>query len=132
MKIVIDSSVLISALDKNDPYLKPSSEFLNVIHKEDVILPIIVVAETMIILLRQGYGTIPELLDNLFKFKIISLDKNELNKIIANCSSTTNLKTADFIITMTAKLNKAILVTWDRQLLKNSICKTLTPQEFIK
>lgn len=112
--------------------MTPSAEFLNTIHKEDVILPIIVAAETMVILLRQGYGVIPELLDNLFKFKIISLDKNELNKIVVNCSSKTNLKTANYIIAMTAKLNKAILVTWDQQLSKNDICKTLTPREYVE
>ena len=45
-------------------------------------------------------------------------------------SNQSPLKTSDLVIALTAKLNDATLITWDKQLQNNKICETASPENY--
>lgn len=131
-KIVIDSCVFISHFGK-DEFTNQSKSFFKKISQTNtqIILPALVAAEVLVVL-RQNGATNLEKITQIFS----QMEFSETNReTIKNLSSLLKinrpyLKTSDLIIVLTAKLNKATLVTWDKQLLANSFYKTITPKEY--
>lgn len=131
--ISIDASVFISAIGVKDIFSPDSRSFFTCLSpRQPVILPILVVAETVVTLSRQKADSGNKAFTYLERFDIVHLDMPYLKKIISS-SSGKKLKTSDFIIAATAKLYKATLITWDKQLLSsaNTICKAITPKQFV-
>lgn len=131
-KIVIDSCVFISHFGK-DEFTSQSKSFFKKISQTNtqIILPALVAAEVLVVL-RQNGATNLEKITQIFS----QMEFSEINReTIKDLSSLLKinrpyLKTSDLIIVLTAKLNKATLVTWDKQLLANSFYKTITPKEY--
>ena len=133
-KIVIDSTVFVSALGKPDDFSANSKQFLATLLKHDsiqLIIPTVVIAETLNTLQKQD-KPIKNLLTYFSGFELVALDSEFINYFAKNLKKSP-LKTSDAIIAVTAKLNNSLLISWDKQLIspKNVLCKTLTPKEFL-
>lgn len=133
-KLVIDSTVFVSALGKPDDFSVGSKQFLTKLLKHaslQLIVPTIVAAETINILQKQG-KSVKNLFSYFCGFTLFSLDADFLNQFARNLKAS-SLKTSDAIIAVSAKLNHALLISWDRQLLssKNTLCQTLSPKEYL-
>lgn len=136
MQLLIDSSVFISFLGKEDEYTPPSKKFFSFIapHAVRILLPTLVIAETLVILSQQGQKDIPRILKRLMDLEVIALDTllvtymEDLLKAIK-----ISLKTSDFIIAATARKYDVPLITWDSRLLsnKNTICTAVSPSRYI-
>lgn len=132
-RIVIDSSVFLSALGAEDQFSLSSKKFFQAIPPETIIiLPALVIAET-IVNLKKISSAQPEFLKYFEGMKIVDLNLEFLKKL-ADTKGTSFFKTSDFIIALTAKLYKATLITWDKKHLlpENDICKAVTPLEFME
>ncbi len=131
-KLVIDSSVFISAVGEKNVNSYPSQQFFGLLKRDIAIIPILVVIETITILGKQGNKQIEEILDYLLSMKTVNIDPEFLAKTKQWLIGRTSLKTSDLLIAVTAKLHSCTLITWDKQLLKNAhkICPTLTPTQF--
>lgn len=132
-KIVIDSCVFVSNFS-NDKFTDQSKLFFQQVSDIDisVILPALVEAETLIVLKQNGKKDFTQIIEIFSQMKFQTIDKKVILNLIAVLEKNTiKLKASDFLIALTARLNKAILITWDQQLLENSICKTLTPREYM-
>lgn len=136
-KIVIDSCIFVSNFG-NDKFTNQSKLFFRQMSDADVsiVLPALVEAETLIVLKQNGKKDFTRIIEIFSQMEFRAVDKKTIHELTVflkkNTTGTTKLKASDFLIAITAKLNKAILVTWDQQLLKNSICKTLTPQQYVE
>lgn len=133
-KLVIDASVLISTLGKPDVFTKKSEEFFRSVATHNYfILPSIAVAEVITNLQKQKMKNINKKIDYIFGLTVIALD-TEFLKEFTILSKNPKLKTSDLVISITAKLYDATLITWDKQLLSrsNTICKTQSPKEYIE
>jgi|SRR3989344_2794665 len=132
-KILIDSSVYISYFgsDSNTPQ---SLVFWERISSKDVKVTSssLVTAETMIILSQQKIPNLPMIYDKLKQIETTSLDDEFLELLVNYVTKNRRfLKSSDLIIVFTAKLHSATLITWDKRLLDNQICPTLTPSQYI-
>lgn len=130
--VSIDASVLISSIGIKDVFTPDSRKlFTQLTSKQRVVISIVAAAETMVVLSRQKATSGAKTLDYLKQFQIVPLDMSSLKEFSKFFDR--NLKTSDFLIATTAALHRAILVTWDKQLLSpaNRICKTITPAQFI-
>ena len=132
-KIVIDSSVFISALGNPDIFTKESKSFFIQIAKQNipVILPTIVVAETLVKIYRYK-RRIKKISESFFDMELVSLDLDFL-KQLSSLIKEPKLKTSDLIIAVCAKLASAVLISWDKRHLskENYLCETLTPKEYL-
>lgn len=131
-KIVIDSCVFISHFGK-DEFTYQSKSFFQKISQTNtqIILPALVAAEVLVVLRQNGAINL-EKITQIFSQMEFSEINRETIKDLSNLLEINRpyLKTSDLIIVLTAKLNKATLVTWDKQLLRNNFCKTTTPKEY--
>jgi len=70
--------------------------------------------------------------DKLKQIETTSLDDEFLELLVNYVTKNRRfLKSSDLIIVFTAKLHSATLITWDKRLLDNQICPTLTPSQYI-
>lgn len=132
MSICIDSSVFISSLGEKDIYSLPSRKFFQRLGNEEIILPVLVVAEVLNILGKQKAANLKEIYESLISFRLIDLNHKLLKELLKIISKNTSLKTSDLIVALTAKIEKAVLITWDKKLLSSasSICSVKTPNEY--
>lgn len=134
--ITVDSSVFVSAFGQRDKFTKESRHFLKETSKNPnikFVLPTVIVAEVIVSLRKQKKINLNEILDSLFKYKLIPIDREFLEQYYLYTKNPT-LKTSDLIIAATAKINDAILVSWDRKHLSKAqkICKALSPAQYLK
>lgn len=133
-RIVIDSCVFVSNFS-NDSTTDRSKLFFQQISDTDVsiILSALTEVETLIVLRQNGKKDFTQIIEIFSQMKFQAIDKKIISELIAFLKkNTAKLKASDFLIAITAKLNNAILITWDQQLLKNSVCETLTPSQYIE
>lgn len=133
MKLIIDSSVFISSLGKEDIYSADSRSFFKKSTNDNIIIPSLVAAEVVTILRKQDAKNVNQILKNMVSLTFYPLNEIILKEIVDLPKSTLNLKTSDLIVALTAKIEKGILVTWDKQLLKygTEICSVKTPKMVI-
>lgn len=133
-KIVIDSSVFISASGNPDIFTKESKKFFRKtsIQSIHVVIPSIVVAETLVKIYRHKKH-IKRMREKLLEMEVIPLDSHFLEKF-SYLIKKANLKTSDLIIAVCAKLEGATLITWDQRHLSkdNYLCPTLTPTQYLE
>jgi predicted nucleic acid-binding protein len=132
--IVIDSSVFISNFGQ-DKFTATAKSFIQIIIKNSnlkILLPTVIIAETLIICSRlKPSPNLQEIKQNLTLFETVDLDLDFLDHIAKFFSKEKSLlKTSDLIIALTAKLHSATLITWDKQLLSQTICPVTTPENF--
>jgi predicted nucleic acid-binding protein len=128
--IVIDSCVFISHFGK-DKFTTQSKSFFQKISKTNtqIILPALVAAEVLVVLRQNGAINLEEITQIFTQLKFSAINKETIeNLAILLKNNASHLKTSDLIIALTAKLNNATLITWDKQLLKNNICSTSLPK----
>lgn len=132
MIICIDSSVFISSLGDEDIYSDISRKFFKKLTSERIIIPTLVVAEVINILNKQKVGDLKKVYDSLLSFRLVSFDQLLLGYLLENLPKKSKLKSSDLVIAVTAGMEKAILVTWDKQLLSfaSSICPVSTPRDY--
>jgi len=131
-KLVVDSSVFVSLFGKADTFTESSASFFNNLPRDtEIILPAIVVAETLVNLAKQKLPT-KAVYDKLLKFTIVPLDGVFLEKF-RQLLGDGQMRSADLIIAATAKLNTATLISWDKRHLSkaNDICEALTPKQYL-
>lgn len=131
--IVIDSCVYISHFGK-DKFTPQSKSFFRKISQTNIqiIIPTLVAAETLVILSQNGAVNLEKIILIFSQMRSSALNKKtiaDLANLLKN--NKTPLKTSDLVIALTAKLNKATLITYDKQLLKNNICETYRPNLFL-
>lgn len=132
-KLVADSSVFISYFG-NDNFTPDTKLFFSRLDPKttELVLPSLVIAETLTILSRLEPDRTKDIFNPLQFSKSIPLDHNFLNQLVDHLSiHPSPLKSSDTIIALTAKLQSATLITWDKRLLDNSFCSTLTPNQYI-
>lgn len=131
--IVIDSCVYISHFGK-DKFTPQSKSFFQRISRTNtqIILPAIVAAETLVVLSQNGAANLERITQIFSQMKFSPINKETINDLASLLKGNkTLLKTSDLIIALTAKLNEASLITYDKQLLKNNICQTYRPNLFL-
>ncbi|PIS39552.1 MAG: hypothetical protein COT33_01360 [Candidatus Nealsonbacteria bacterium CG08_land_8_20_14_0_20_38_20] len=132
----IDSSVFISAFNQQDVFHKQTKEFFDCLGKMDfeIILPISVIAEVGNILIknRKIKDTLI-FLDYFYEFTVIEFNYEFLLSAFPVFRKF-KLKTGDILAASTAYLYKAVLISWDKQLLKQSkkLVASFTPDEFCR
>lgn len=133
MKLVVDSSVFISALGIRDIYSVSSRNFFGKISTHQIYLPALVVAEILVAIKKQKGKNLVGIYEQLASFEIINLDREYLDRFAGLIPASPSLKTSDLIIAIASKLYKATLITWDKKLLSfaDSICPILRPDEFV-
>lgn len=131
-KIVIDSCVFISHFGK-DEFTIESKTFFQKISQTDtqIILPALVASEVLLVLRQNGAKNLDKIIQIFFQMKLSVVDKKTIEALIVHLKTNIpTLKTSDLIITLSAKINNAVLITWDKQLLKNNICQTVSPRNY--
>lgn len=132
-KLVVDTSVFVSLFGAKDTFSENSQAFFSTLPEDiEIVLPTLVVAETLFSLAKQNLST-TAVYEQLMQFTLISLDGpflEQYKQILAIAS----LRSSDAIIAATAKLQNARLVSWDSQHLSkaNTLCETLSPTQFLK
>lgn len=133
----IDSSVLISMLIDLQANHSDSKNFLNyVINKKGLlVMPMIIFFETFHTLKRLGFFDVKNAHEvfiefcNYDYFKFFDLDMKFFN-YFKQVDCFNNLKTSDAIIASAAFLTESTLISWDKQLIKNTI-NAYTPTGFM-
>lgn len=134
IKVIVDSSVFISALGIREIYSQNSRQFFQSLTDEQVILPSIVVEEILVNLRKQGKKNLLVIYKYLQSFELIFLNKDFIRQTLPLLQKTSHLKTTDFIIAASASSLKGKLVTWDEKLLLygKAICEVMTPKDYLQ
>lgn len=132
MILCIDSSVFISSLGDEDVYSDLSRKFFQKLTSEQIIIPTLVVVEVINILYKQRVGNLKKVYDSLLSFRLVNFDNIFLKYLWDNYPKNADLKGSDLVIAITARMEKAILITWDRKLLSlaSSIYPVVTPRDY--
>lgn len=136
MKLVLDSSVFISYLNKDDIFFDRTIEFIDYLKdkQEIIILPVIVFLEVANVLTRNNRHFKEGYMFSVFnKYEMIEIDLH-LARLLLPMFKKFRLKTSDSIILGTAILNEATLITWDKKLEKEAkkLIDVQTPKSFLK
>lgn len=136
MNLVVDASVYISALGIEDEYTPDSHLFFRTAQKRQEIffLPTLVIVETLTILRKQNHPDITSVSNTLMDMRIIPLDIAYIKQFTTFLlHQLVKLKTSDLIITVTATVYKATLITWDKRLLaaNDILCPVMTPADYL-
>ena len=130
-KVIIDSSVYTSFYGKDNHTLQTNKFFSRCKELIYTITPTLIIAETITSLTKQGVSNLQPIVQTLLNSEIVNLDSQLIESLLSHLTSfSLKLKTSDLIIALTAKLNKATLITWDKQLLSQNICPVTTPEKF--
>ncbi len=134
-KITIDSSVFLSALIDGDRFHDESRVFFDNIKDQNSVIvePITVLLEVVNILIKNGVRDAGLVLERLLEFQILDLDASMFSDsqfVFQKC----RLKTADALVVWCASVSESILVSWDRQLLREAkkLAIAENPSEYIK
>ena len=130
--IVIDSCVYVSHFGK-DKLTHKSKAFFKRISQigTQIILPAIVEAEILVVLRQNGATHLDKISQLLSQMEFSPLNKKLIEELTSFLESNQSpLKTSDLVIALTAKLNDATLITWDKQLQNNNICETASPENY--
>lgn len=129
--VVIDSCVFVSHFGKDK--LTPQSKlFFRKISQTDtqIILPALVEAEVLVVLKQNGATNLGKIVQIFSQMKFVAINKEIIEKLVPFLETkATRLKTSDLIIALITRLNQATLITWDKQLLGNGICRTVSPKQ---
>lgn len=140
--IVVDSSVIISSLIKSDLYHEISRNFLTELKKkkQQIILPVLAIFEILHAYFRlcKNQEKTDELYQALIDWnltgflRIANLEASFLVYFTAN-HHLFPMKTADCVIALTAHRLQLPLISWDKQLLKDTkkYITALTPEKFL-
>lgn len=134
-KIVIDSSVFISLFGTSDIFSSASEKFLRALPAHvKVIIPAIVMAETVINLSKKNIKSAKKAHTVLSQFTMVPIDESFMKHLMECITKPLSLKSSDAIIAVMTKMCSAVLITWDKELLssKNTLCKALTPTQFLQ
>ena len=119
----------------NDEFTPTSQLFFKILfeNKEKVVIPTLVIAETLTVLKQQQHLNLQIIFKNFQDFDAIPLDMGLLEKLRGILlKSTVTLKASDLVIALTAKVADAVLISWDKRMLtETSICPILTPKQYI-
>ncbi len=135
MKVLIDSSVYIAFFKDDDIFHKESVVFIEKLSENkniSIILPILVFLEVSNVLYRRVYSfDEKKLLSSYSKYEKVDLNFESAANFMLLFKKV-HLKTSDAIITACAKMEDAILVTWDEKLIKEAkkIVNAQTPKTF--
>lgn len=138
--LVVDSSVFVSALAETEEHQEVSRRFFAHLatRSVSVVVPTTVVLEVGNALIRKGLlarsaPVLASLHARFEEFEIASVDEEFVAHALL-LFPRLSLRTADAIVAVTAGLNDAALVSWDRRLLRGArvLVSTLTPAEFLR
>ena len=137
MKVLIDSSVFISYLNRADNSHKKTVPFVKKLSedkKQELILPTLVILEVAHIMQKQFPNFQETKINKVFRSSTIIEITYLLTQNILSIMKSLNLKTSDAIIASIAKLTNSVLITWDKKLQKEAkkLVETLTPKEFMR
>ncbi|MBI5356571.1 PIN domain-containing protein [Candidatus Collierbacteria bacterium] len=135
-RVVVDSSVFLSALIEQEPRRLETLLFFKKLGgtKESVYLPSLVIAEILNRLQKLGGENRIEIVYRfLMSFTVINLDEAFLQQSLPYWNKC-RLKTSDAIIAITSAIYDTVLVGWDEKLVAEAgkITKAITPAEFIR
>jgi len=136
MKIILDSSVLISFLNEDDIFYVTTGKFIKQLLKNKeiiIILPIIILLEVANVLGRKKRDFKEDYIFSIFqRYEILDINLNFARSLLPLFRQI-HLKTSDAIILGTAIMNKATLVTWDEKLEKEAkkFIDVRTPKTFL-
>lgn len=142
-KIILDASVFVSSLSKEEPFYKDSVALITKIASEGihVVVPMLTFFEILQTIYRKTQDTkaveriFGQLMDlNVSKsLTIINLEADFLAFFVTHHHKF-SLKTSDTVVALTALREKAPLISWDKQLLKaaGKCVETYTPKEHLK
>lgn len=133
MRLLVDSSVFLSALLETDVHYADSKEFFGYLKEREVeislVIPATVILEITNVLVKLGHpaeaGYLPRRFPTL---ETIAID-DEFAARAVPVLERVRLKTADAIIAIAAFLEKATLISWDKKLLAEAgkIVPSATP-----
>ena len=133
-RLLVDSSVYISAFNPNDAFAHQSVDFFRALDPQhvDFLLPRLVMIEVFNILHRHGVRDFRSLERLFTPIEPVDLD-GEVQAVAFRILPDVRLKSADLVIVATAKLYEAELITWDRQLIRQAtrVVEARTPSERI-
>lgn len=137
-KFTIDSSVLISMLIEIQTNSADSKKFMEFVTAKNgiCIVPMIIFFESFHVLKKLGFFDVKNAHETFVQFcnyryfKFFDLNLKFFN-YFKQIDCFNNLKTSDAIIASAAFLTESILITWDKQLVKN-ISNSYTPKEFLE
>lgn len=136
MNLVLDSSVFISYLNKDDVLHKATNQLMQYLlnkQKFIIIIPAIVFLEVANVLARKKRDFIEDYMLSVFqKYQVVDIDLHFARSLLPLFKQI-NLKTSDAIILGTAILNKATLITWDEKFQKQAkkFVDKQTPKTFL-
>ena len=130
-RLVVDSSVFIANLEKSEKNSVQSRRFFASLRTVELIIPSLVVAEVIVNLRKHGWSDLQQIKEIFSNFTVFGLDEKTVYELLTLWQKNT-LKTSDFVIAAMARLNGAILITWDERLLRNKICEVMTPLQWLK
>ena len=132
-KVLIDSSVFVSYFGSDSNTSKSHLLWQHIASQHiKVVNSALVIAETLNILSQHKIPNLPMIYNTLKQIETTSIDNDFIELFVDYVSKfPCSLKSSDLVIAFTAKLHSASLITWDKRLLDNQICPTLTPSQYI-
>lgn len=136
MKIVLDSSVLVSFLNEDDIFYVDTSKFIKQLLRNKeiiIIIPIIILLEVANVLGRKKRDFKEGYIFSIFqRYQILDIDLSFARNLLPLFRQI-YLKTSDAIIVGATIMNKATLVTWDEKLVKEAkkFANAQTPKTFL-
>lgn len=136
MNLILDSSVFISYLNKDDIFFDVTNQLVqHLLNKPKfiIVIPVIVFLEVANVLARKNRDFIEDYVLSVFqKYQVVDIDINFARSLLPLFKQI-NLKTSDAIILGTTILNNATLITWDEKFQKEAktFVDVQTPKTFI-
>ena len=135
--LLIDSSVMIAAFLETDTHHADSKRFFEMLHKGErdhtLIEPATVVLEIENVLIRLDHAREAASLHEYFSsVEIVPIDEEFIGRA-SPLLQKVRLKTADAIVAITAHLWEAVLISWDKKLIREGrrIVSAYTPKEYM-
>jgi len=123
MKLLIDSSVYIAFFKNDDAFHKESVAFIEKLSEDrnvSIVLPILVFLEVANVLYKKlGSFDEKKLLNSFSKYEKVDLNFESTADFMLLFKKI-DLKTSDAVVASLAKMENAILVTWDEKLIKEA------------
>ena len=134
-RLTIDTSVFISSFEESDSLHSESLRFFNAINQEEssIVVPVTIVFETFNNLIQRGWTDTSLMRAQFESMDVISLDRFDITRALPIFRQV-KLKTADAIVVFVSKEYRAILVSWDKQLIKEAtrVVSAMTPTEYLE
>lgn len=136
-KVVIDSSVYISFFSVDDDFSRKTKTFFQELsqHSIKLVHSSLMLAEVAVVLQKKKKQDVEEILQVLQKEQVVEVTKEFVEDFVQVVKNMNNLelKTSDCLIAFSARKVDGVLITWDKQLLKEGqkICQVMSPEEFV-